>query len=70
MIYTSFSNYFYTKNQFLNVFLCFIISLNCAPITEKRRGLGVSISKTQITPDMDSGLILRFSRVSYAKVHG
>jgi hypothetical protein len=48
-------------------FLGFINCLDCAPKTEKRRGLGARIHKAQYNHAVDRGLVSQKSRASNAK---
>jgi hypothetical protein len=47
---------FLYKNLFSNPFIQFILSLDCALIKQKRRGLGDKIPKAQSTVSEDGGL--------------
>jgi hypothetical protein len=58
--------FFYIKNSFSNSFSWFYNSLVGASNTEKYRGYGANISKTQRVPDVDGGLFSVLVRVSLA----
>jgi hypothetical protein len=66
MNYTSFSNYFCTRNIFLIYFSLVFCSLDWASNTEKCKGYGANISKTQRVLGVDGGLFLSKLRGSFA----
>jgi hypothetical protein len=57
MNYSNSSTHLYNKNLFSNPFIQFIMALDWASFSMKRRGLGVKIPKTQRTQQVDGGLI-------------
>jgi hypothetical protein len=69
MIYTSSRVYFHIKNPISHSFNQYKTVLDWASISGKRRGLGVTILKTENGP-VDRGLIPIFRGVSLEKVHG
>jgi hypothetical protein len=44
--------------------------MDCAPKTEKHRGLGANLSKTRRVLGVDDGLISMFYGVSFNKIPG
>ena len=68
MIYTSSSNYLYTKKSISNLFSLVFCSLDWASNTEKCKGYGANISKTQRVLGVDGGLFLSKLRGSFVNL--
>jgi hypothetical protein len=55
MNYSNSSTHLYNKNLLSNPFIQFIMALDWASFSMKRRGLGVNIPKTQEIVERDCG---------------